>query len=149
MIKNILIPFTILIIIIALILSCTSEEDPAGRLAGSWNVTTDPTTGIDHNGGSFNITYEGSFTMLDYWIYVYSGDGTLGGQSFYILVNESVPAIVGSNFFVDFRRDSDTDMVNLIMCSGTVSGNSANGEYYGESGGAYDGDTGTIVATKQ
>jgi len=150
MIKNILIPFTILVIIIALILSCASkEEDPAGRLAGTWNVTTVKLTGTDHNGGSFNITYDGEFQIADYMIYLYSGNGTLGGQSFYIVVNEMVPAIGGYTFGLDFRRDSATDMVNLISCAGTVSGNSANGEYYGEFGGAYDGDTGTFTATKQ
>ena len=100
MIKNIIILFTILVIIIAPILSCTStsEEDPTGRLAGTWNVTTAPTTGTDHNGGSFNVTYVGELSMFDSILYLYSGNGTLGGQSFYIVVNEAVPEMFGYTF---------------------------------------------------
>jgi hypothetical protein len=150
MIKKVLILLTILAIIFVLILSCSSDsENPAGRLAGTWTITTTPTSGTNHGSGSFDITYDGELELFGSIFYLYSGNGTLGGQSFYIIVNEIVPAIAGLTFGVDFRRDSDVDMVNLISCAGTTSGNSANGAYEGASGGAYDGDTGTFVATKQ
>ena len=150
MLNKILILLTILVITLALILSCSSDsENPAGRLAGTWTITTTPTSGTNHGSGSFNITYDGELELLGSIFYLYSGNGTLGGQSFYIVVNEIVPAMFDWTFGVDFRRDSEADMVNLISCMGTISGNSANGEYEGWPGGAYDGDTGTFTATKQ
>lgn len=145
--KKILISFSILVITLVLVLSCASEEDPAGRLAGTWTITTTPTSGTDHGSGSFDITYDGELELFGSTFYLYSGNGTLDGQSFYVIANEIVPAFAGISFGVDFRRDSEYDLVNIIACSGTISGNSANGEYEGD--GAYDGDTGTFTAEKQ
>jgi hypothetical protein len=143
--KKFIIPVMIFSVIAFFLLSCSNSDNPAGRLEGTWTVTTTPGSGPNYD-GTFEITYVQDLPLGNITLYLYQGTGTLGGQSFYIVVNESVPAFMGYNFFYDFR-DSPIDDTHMLYSSGTCSASTANGDYVGQ--GNYAGEYGTYTAVKQ
>jgi hypothetical protein len=146
MIKKILIPMVILAVVAVSFLSCDTSGSGGPQLAGTWNISTTPTSGSDFGDGSCTVTFFTTITFMDQTVHIYSGTGTLNGDTWDVSIGENESASTDNVVFDFTSQADDNDWLDL---TGTMNGDntSVSGAYDGW--GIYISDVGSFTATKQ